>query len=123
MLPRRTHVLNPLNETRRYFFGRTAAGIGGAALASVLAQDGFANPAPAENPMASLGSLPVLHHAPKAKRVIWLFMADGPSQLDLWDHKPKLQEYFDKELPESIRNGQRITTMTSGQSKFPCAPS
>src|SRR5688500_14701942 len=97
--------LNPLNETRRFFFGRAAAGIGGAALASVMAQDGLAAPA-ASAGMETLGHMPVLHHAPKAKRVIWLFMADGPSQLDLWDYKPKLQEHFDKELPESIRMGQ-----------------
>jgi hypothetical protein len=67
--------------------------------------------------------MPKLSHAPKAKRVIWLFMADGPSQLDLWDHKPKLGEFFDKDLPDSIRMGQRITTMTSGQTRLPCAPS
>src|SRR5204863_10061950 len=71
----------------------------------------------------SLSTLPKLHHPAKTKHVIWLFMADGPSQLDLFDYKPKLQEYFDKDLPDSIRNGQRITTMTSGQSRFPCAPS
>ena len=112
------------NETRRYFFGRMAAGIGTAALASLTNPQLFAadaTKAPTD-PLASLGEMKVLHHAPKAKRVIWLFMADGPSQLDLWDHKPKLPEFFDKDLPESIRMGQRITTMTSGQARFPCAP-
>ncbi|MFZ4818165.1 MAG: DUF1501 domain-containing protein, partial [Limisphaerales bacterium] len=59
---------------------------------------------------------------PKAKRLIYLHMNGAPSQLDLWDHKPKLQEYFDKDLPDSVRNGQRITTMTSGQARFPVAP-
>ena len=112
------------NETRRFFFGRMAAGIGTAALASLTNPQLFAadaTKAPTD-PLASLGEMKVLHHAPKAKRVIWLFMADGPSQLDLWDHKPKLPEFFDKDLPESIRMGQRITTMTSGQARFPCAP-
>jgi len=111
-------------ETRRYFFGRCASGLGGAALASVLNPQlfaGEASKAPAPGP--TLGQLEALHHAPKAKRVIWLFMADGPSQLDLFDYKPKLVDEFDKDLPESIRNGQRITTMTSGQKRFPIAPS
>lgn len=115
-----------LDMTRRYFFGRSAAGLGSVALASCLNPDLFANTPSADSavdPLASLGSLPVLHHPPKAKRVIWLFMADGPTQLDLWDYKPQLKDYFDKDLPESVRNGQRITTMTSGQTRFPCAPS
>ncbi|MBX3440859.1 MAG: DUF1501 domain-containing protein [Planctomyces sp.] len=118
--------MNPLfdavsSHTRRYFFGRSAAGLGAAALASVANPRLFADaqpPAP-----DSLGVLPGLHHAPKAKRVIWLFMADAPSQLDLFDYKPALNDYFDKDLPDSIRMGQRITTMTSGQSRLPVAPS
>jgi uncharacterized protein (DUF1501 family) len=70
------------------------------------------------------GGLPNLPHFPgKAKRVIYLFMSGAPSQLDLWDYKPKMQEWYDKELPETVRNGQRITTMTSGQKRFPIAPS
>ena len=95
--------MNPVSDylqqqTRRYFFGRSAAGIGTAALASLL------NP----SLMASDASvaLPVLHHRPTAKRVIWLFMADAPSQLDLYDYKPTLNDFFDKDLPESVRNGQ-----------------
>ena len=63
------------------------------------------------------------HIAPKAKRVIYLHMEGAPSQLDLYDYKPGLTERFDQDLPDSIRNGQRITTMTSGQSRFPVAPS
>jgi hypothetical protein len=115
-----------LQETRRFFFGRMAAGIGTAALGSVLNPRLFAGDAnlPAgQEQLASLGQMPLLNHAPKAKRVIWLFMADGPSQLDLWDYKPKLADYFDKDLPESVRMGQRITTMTSGQARLPVAPS
>lgn len=102
--------------TRRYFFGRSAAGLGSAALASCLGSSARAQP-------AAGGILPAVHHAAKAKRVIWLFMADAPSQLDLFDYKPGLAKYFDQDLPESVRNGQRITTMTSGQKRFPVAPS
>jgi hypothetical protein len=63
------------------------------------------------------------HHAPKAKAVIYLHMNGGPAQMDLWDHKPKLPEFFNKDLPDSVRMGQRITTMTSGQARLPVAPS
>lgn len=110
-----------LRETRRHFFGRTAAGIGTAALGSLLNPQLFAEPtAPAPE---SFGALPILHHPAKAKRVIWLFMADAPSQLDLYDYKPKMPDMYDKDLPDSVRMGQRITTMTSGQARFPVAPS
>jgi uncharacterized protein (DUF1501 family) len=63
------------------------------------------------------------HFAPKAKALIYLHMNGGPAQIDLWDYKPQLNEFFDKDLPESVRNGQRITTMTSGQKRLPVAPS
>jgi len=105
---------------RRYFLERSGLGLGTAALASLL------NPATSagnEPSPARLGALPALHHAPRAKRIIWLLMADAPSQLDLFDHKPKLLDQFDKDLPDSIRLNQRITTMTSGQSRLPVAPS
>jgi hypothetical protein len=108
-------------HTRRYFFQRSAAGLGSAALASVMNPQLFADSEAPES--ESLGALPGLHHQPKAKRVIWLFMADAPSQLDLFDYKPGLKDYFDKDLPDSIRQGQRITTMTSGQTRLPVAPS
>src|SRR5215213_11733304 len=121
--------MNPIKEhlqlePRRYFFGRMAGGLGAAALGSLLNPNLFAADAVAD-PLNTFGeaSPKKLHFAPKAKRVIWLFMADGPSQLDLFDYKPKMQEFFDKDLPESVRNGQRITTMTSGQARFPVAPS
>src|SRR5262245_53322919 len=117
MNPLQEHALR---ETRRYFFGRCAAGIGTAALASLLEPRLLAAEPSAERP---LGVLPGLHHRPTAKRVIWMFMADAPSQLDLFDYKPKLPEYFDKDLPDSVRKGQRITTMTSGQARLPVAPS
>jgi hypothetical protein len=63
------------------------------------------------------------HFAPKAKRVIYLHMVGGPSQIDLFDYKPEMMKWYDKDLPDSIRNGQRLTTMTSGQARFPIAPS
>ncbi len=60
-----------------------------------------------------------MHFAPKAKRVIYLHMVGGPSQVDLFDYKPKMDAWYDVDLPESVRNGQRLTTMTSGQARFP----
>ena len=107
--------------TRRHFFRQGALGLGTAALGSLLT--GRASAAAAK-PQAASGGLPGLpHFAPKAKRAIYLFMNGGPSQIDLWDYKPKMNDLFDKDLPESIRQGQRLTTMTSGQSRFPVAPS
>jgi hypothetical protein len=76
-----------------------------------------------DQPQTQLGSMGAPHFAPKAKRVIYLFMSGAPSQLDMWDYKPQLQDWYDKDLPDSVRNGQRITTMTSGQKRFPIAPS
>jgi uncharacterized protein (DUF1501 family) len=102
--------------TRRQLFGRASAGIGTAALASLL------NPGLLEG-AATGGALPVTHFAPKAKHVIYLFMSGGPSHIDLFDHKPKLKEHHGEELPGSVRMGQRITGMTSGQASFPCASS
>jgi Protein of unknown function (DUF1501) len=102
-----------LLETRRQFFGRGARGLGVAALASLFGEGASAKD--------GLPGLP--HFAPKAKRAIYLHMVGGPSQLDLYDYKPVMKDWFDKDLPESIRQGQRLTTMTSGQSRFPIAPS
>jgi len=113
------------NETRRQFFRRGGNVLGAAALATLGLQSGsnaigFAGEnAPPHS--GGLGTLP--HFAPKAKRVIYLHMVGGPSQMDLFDYKPQMNEWYDKDLPESIRNGQRLTTMTSGQSRFPIAPS
>lgn len=113
--------MDPIREhalllTRRHFFGRLATGIGTAALGTLL------NPALLAGLTAPrrVGGLPGLpHFAPKARRVIYLHMAGGPSQLELFDHKPALEKYHSSELPNSVRMGQRITTMTSGQSSFP----
>lgn len=105
-----------METTRRYFFSRMATGLGIAALGSLLAEDGFASP--------ETGGLPGLpHFAPKAKRVVFLHQSGGPSQMDLFDYKPTLDKLAGTELPGSVRMGQRITGMTSGQSSFPVARS
>src|SRR3989441_1578673 len=103
---------------RRQLFGRTAAGIGTAALASLLNDRLFA--AGTDANLQTHGVLSALHFAPKAKRVIYLFMSGGPSHIDLFDYKPKLREHHGTELPGSVRMGQRVTGMTAGQSSFPC---
>jgi hypothetical protein len=102
--------------TRRHFFGRTAAGIGTAALATLL-QEGLGAAVPREGDGTALGAP---HFAPGAKRVIYLFMSGGPSHIDLYDYKPKLREYHGQELPGSVRMGQRVTGMTAFQKSFPC---
>ncbi len=99
--------------TRRQFLGRSTTGIGVVALASLLNQDLFADTGP-----GTQGALPKLHFAPKAKRVIYLFMSGGPSHIDLFDPKPMLTQRTGEELPASVRNGQRITGMTSGQAQL-----
>ena len=109
-----------LEQTRRHFFGRSATGIGTAALASLLSGPQAAR---AAQPAIDHGVMESTHFPGTAKRVIYLFMSGAPSQIDLFDPKPKLQGMFDKELPDSIRRGQRLTTMTSGQKRFPIAPS
>ncbi|MDX2270065.1 MAG: DUF1501 domain-containing protein [Bryobacter sp.] len=98
------------NETRRQFFARGSRGLGALALAEVMAQ-------------ANTGTPLLPHFAPKAKRCIYLHMVGAPPQMDLFDYKPKMKDWFDKDLPQSIRQGQRLTTMTSGQTRFPIAPS
>jgi hypothetical protein len=104
--------------TRRQLFGRTAAGIGTVALASLLNDRLFA--ADATDALKTHGALPALHFAPKAKRVIYLFMSGGPSHIDLFDYKPKLKQLHGTELPASVRMGQRVTGMTAFQKSFPC---
>ncbi|MHC5544262.1 DUF1501 domain-containing protein, partial [Singulisphaera rosea] len=107
------------NETRRQFFSRGANAVGWAALSSLLG-DKMAGSALA----GGTAEAPLSPHFPaKAKHVIYLHMVGGPSQLDLYDYKPKMGEWFDKDLPDSVRMGQRLTTMTSGQKRFPIAPS
>jgi uncharacterized protein (DUF1501 family) len=107
-----------IDQTRRQFFGSTGLRLGGAALALL---GGRAAAAPQTRVHPPLPGFP--HFPAKAKAVIYLHMNGAPSQLDTWDHKPKLIEQFDKDLPASVRMGQRITTMTSGQARLPVAPS
>ncbi len=115
--------MDPLLErqrllTRRYFFGRAGSSLGMAALASLLGRE----PSLAsDQARGGIEGLP--HFAPKAKRVIFLFQSGAPSQIDLFDHKPGLQDLRATELPDSIRRGQRLTGMTSLQDSFPVAPS
>ncbi len=118
--------MNPLRErelliNRRHFFGRSAAGIGAAALGSLLNPNLFSAFGAQQDAGQSILGNP--HFAPKAKRVIYLFMAGGPAQMDLLDYKPSLEKLHQTELPASVRNGQRITGMTSGQSAFPVVKS
>ena len=117
--------MNPLEQyqlemTRRQLLSGSSKFIGAAALTSLLAQDGAlaGGVNPGETASGGIPGLP--HFAPKAKRVIYLFMAGGPSHIDTFDYKPELRKIHGKELPESIRKGQRLSTMTSGQKSFPC---
>ncbi len=117
--------MNPVHqaiqtETRRQFFARKAKGIGGIALASLMADEAKASKGGGER-VGGLAGLP--HFAPKAKRCIYLHTMGAPPQMDLLDYKPGMRDWYDKDLPESIRQGQRLTTMTSGQARFPIAPS
>ena len=125
--------MNPYNEfrlmmNRRHFFSRASTGIGAAVLASLLRDDLLAQDTPnglaPSQPSTATGGLPGLpHFKPKAKRVIYLFQSGAPSQMDLFDYKPKLDDFQGKDLPDSIRKGQRLTGMTATQSSFPVARS
>ncbi len=115
-LPRENLLL-----TRRYFFGKASMGLGIGALAHLLGGDSQAADAAPALPTGGLPGLP--HFAPKAKRVIYLFQSGGPSQMELFDYKPKLHDLAKTELPDSVRQGQRLTGMTSTQTSFPVAPS
>jgi len=124
--------MNPLHErrmmlTRRHFFSRGARGIGALALGSLLGHESMGaalRPGATSQGAEHIGGLPGLpHFAPRAKRVIYLFQSGGPSQMDLFDYKPKMDDVRGQDLPASIRMGQRLTGMTSGQKKFPVANS
>ncbi|MDA0668205.1 MAG: DUF1501 domain-containing protein [Planctomycetota bacterium] len=129
---------NPLREhdllmTRRRFFGKAAkslgAGFGALAMNSLLAPELRALTGANKPSALDLSAAPSLnravgpHFKPKAKRVIYLHMEGAPSQLDLYDYKPGLRARFNQDMPESIRGEQRLTGMTSGQARFPIAPS
>src|SRR4051794_7055395 len=109
-------------ETRRQFFRRGASFVGSAALGMLAPQLlRAAGPQVANEPMLPKVLGP--HFPAKAKQVIYLHMVGGPPQMDLYDYKPQMNAMFDKDLPDSIRMGQRLTGMTSGQARFPVAPS
>ena len=110
-----------LSMTRREFFGRFALGLGGVALSGLFARDGFAAARRMANPYEGLPGFP--NFTPRARRVIYLFMSGGPSQMDLFDYKPELNRRNGQELPESVRKGQRLTGMSSNQSSLPLAGS
>jgi hypothetical protein len=110
-----------LMQTRRNFFGHVGLRMGSIALALLWQKE---QARAATGPARVFPALPGLpHHPPKATSLIYLHMNGGPSQIDLWDYKPRLRELFDTDLPDSVRMGQRITTMTSGQKRLPVAPS
>ena len=102
-----------LHFNRRHFLNRFGMGLGGIALAEMLATSAHAAPS------LDLGVLGRPHFAPKAKRVIYLFMSGGPSQLDLFDYKPLLNKRHGEQLPDSVRGGQRLTGMSGNQSSIP----
>lgn len=106
---------------RRIFLKSGGTAVGTAALVSLLQQS--ANSMPANSMPANVAQSGFPGFAPKAKRIIYLFQSGAPSQMDLFDPKPQMDEHRGEDLPESIRKGQRLTTMTSGQARFPVAPS
>ena len=106
--------------SRRDFFGRFALGLGGVALTNLLQKSALGAPV-TDEPASSILGRP--HFAPKAKRIIYLFMAGGPSQHDLFDYKPLLKERNGEDLPDSIRSGQRLTGMSAHQAHYPLAGS
>lgn len=119
---------DPLRErelllTRRRLFGLGASALGG--VGAAMGQLSLGSLLTGSQAQASPGSTGALgtHFPAKAKRVIYLHMEGGPSHLDLWDYKPGLRKRYDQDLPDSVRNGQRLTGMTSGQARFPVAPS
>ncbi|MGY8771271.1 MAG: DUF1501 domain-containing protein [Pirellulales bacterium] len=118
MTPNQEHALN---INRRYFFGKSATGLGTLGLASLLNNDLFAEKKQEPQRIGGLPGLP--HFAAKAKRVIYLFQSGGPAQMDLYDYKPHLKDQFGKEVPKSVYPDDRKTTMSSAQASFPVAPS
>lgn len=117
--PRCTGFTDPRELSRRHFLNQFGMGLGGIALADLLARDGYAANASA----LDQGVLGAPHVGAKAKRVIYLFMSGGPSQMDLFDPKPLLNERHGEELPDSVRKGQRLTGMSGNQASLPLAGS
>jgi Protein of unknown function (DUF1501) len=120
--------MNPFQQytqaiTRRYFFQQGSHAVGWAALASLLGEGQAKAQTPQGAPTGIGAALSRTHHLPKVRNVIYLHMVGGPAQMDLYDYKPQMRQWFDRDLPDSVRMGQRLTTMTSGQARFPIAPS
>jgi hypothetical protein len=115
-------AISPLLATRRHFFGRSAIGLGSIALSSALLTDRPVHAAPTATSLVG-GAIDTLHVPARAKRVIYLFQSGAPSQLDLFDYKPLLNTKHGEELPEEVRRGQRLTTMTASQASIPLAGS
>ena len=109
--------------TRRYLLGQTAGCLGAAALAQLAGSAALGRDRRDRRDRSAPGLPELPHFAPTARRVIYLFQSGGPSHLDLYDHKPKLADLFGSDLPDSIRQGQRLTEMTHKQKSFPVAPS
>jgi hypothetical protein len=107
--------------SRRQFLNQFGMGLGGMALADLMAGSamGATSNVPAAQSLPEHAAMAALHHAPKAKRVIYLFQAGGPSQMDLLDHKPLLNELHGTQLPAEVRGGQRLTGMSGNQSSLP----
>jgi len=106
-----------LTLTRRHFFRSSGFSLGATALATLQAE------AAKGDKTGFNAALPETHFPARTKNIIYLHMVGGPAQMDLYDYKPKMRDYYDKDLPDSVRRGQRLTTMTSGQARFPIAPS
>ncbi len=111
--------------TRRHFFSRSSLGVGTAALAGLFANELNANERQPSGggPALPDGALGAYHHPPKAKRIVYLFMSGGPSQIETFDHKPQLNRDHGIELPDSVRMGQRLTGMSGNQATLPIAGS
>jgi hypothetical protein len=108
--------------TRRHLFTLGSNLLGSAAMSALLFRERAAAAESVTGPIAA-SAQPLPHHAAMVRQIIYLHMVGGPPQMDLFDHKPVMAQWFDKDLPDSIRMGQRLTTMTSGQARFPIAPS
>jgi hypothetical protein len=116
------HLENGLRVTRRRLFGSSGMGIGAVALRSMLAEN-VAVAAVGPQPVRGIPGLPgVPHQSPKAKRVVMLWQGGGPSHVDLFDPKPVMQAQAGKDIPESVRGGTRLSTMSSGYAKWPVVP-
>lgn len=113
------NYFDPIVESRRQFLLRSGNGLGAAALSTLLNPGLLGSAMGGEMP--AYGGLPSIPHFPgKAKRVIYMFMSGGPSHIDLFDYKPIQRKLHGTELPDSVRQEQRLTGMSSGQKSFPC---